>query len=304
MQIYLPIAELSMNFFVLLGLGGGVGILSGLFGIGGGFLLTPFLIFAGVPPAIAVATQANQIVASSVSGFLAHWSRNNVDLKMGLILTSGGFAGSSLGVFIFSWLRAFGQIDLVISVLYVFCLTAVGFIMTIESGRAMRLRKQAPQRQKRHRHFWMHGLPLRMRFRKSGLYISAALPFFVGFGVGVLSAIMGVGGAFMMVPAMIYLLGMPTGIAIGTSLFQVIFVAANVTFLQSLHNHAVDGMLAFILTIGSVTGAQIGGRLSSRLRGDQLRLALAILILCVGAVLLFQLVQPPVDPYSLVPVLL
>ena len=299
MQIYLPIAELSINIFLLLGLGGGVGILSGLFGVGGGFLLTPFLIFIGVPPAIAVATQANQIVASSVSGVLAHWSRDNVDFKLGVIITLGGFAGSTLGVIIFGWLHYFGQIDLVISALYIFCLTAIGIIMGLESGREIWARRSSKPSGKRHHHSWMHGLPLRMRFPKSGLYMSVLLPIAVGFGVGILSAIMGVGGAFMMVPAMIYLLGMPLSIAIGTSLLQVIFVAANVTFLQSANNHTVDGMLAFLLTIGSVTGAQIGSRLSYRIRGDHLRLALACLILLVAFLLLAQLIRPPADPYSI-----
>lgn len=301
MQIYLPIAEISINVFLLLGLGAGVGILSGLFGVGGSFLLTPLLIFVGVPPTIAVGTQANQIVATSVSGVLAHWSRNNVDFKMGAILTIGGFAGSGLGVLLFGWLHRFGQIDLVIAVLYVICLSLIGLIMGMESWQALRRRHVKLQRQRLHPHLWMHGLPLRMRFPKSGLYLSALLPFFIGFGIGILSAIMGVGGGFMMIPAMIYILNMPTTIAIGTSLFQVIFIAANVTFLQAVNNQTVDALLALFLTIGSVAGAQIGGRLSARLPGEQLRLALSVLILAVALILLFQLLRMPVDLYTLVP---
>src|SRR5437016_4091305 len=276
MQIYLPIAELSINIFLLLGIGGGIGFLSGLFGVGGGFLLTPLLIFIGVPPAVAVATQANQVVASSVSGVLAHWSRDNVDFKMGFVLLAGGILGSTVGVGLFSLLSHFGQVDLVISLFYVFFLGFIGTLMFVESTRAiLRQRRRGPAPKKLHEHNWVHGLPFKMRFRKSRLYISALMPALIGFFVGILSAIMGVGGAFIMVPAMIYLLGMPTAIVVGTSLFQIIFVSANVTFLQAVQNQTVDLTLAMALTVGGVIGAQIGGRVGAKLPGEQLRVLLA-----------------------------
>ena len=300
MQIYLPIAEMSLNVFLLLGMGGAVGFLSGLFGVGGGFLMTPLLIFIGVPPAVAVGTEANQIVAASVSGVLAHWRRGNVDVKMGLVLLLGGFAGSTLGVMLFSFLRGVGQIDLVISLCYVVFLGTIGSLMLYESMRTMRRRKTAPgQRMKLHQHTWVHGLPLKMRFRRSKLYISALLPFAVGFLVGVLAAIMGVGGGFVMVPAMIYLLGMPTAVVIGTSLFQIIFVTANVTFLQAYANQTVDVVLALMLLTGAVIGAQFGARAGARLHGEELRGLLALMVLAVCGKLFFDLLVTPDDIYSL-----
>jgi hypothetical protein len=299
MQIYLPIAELSVNVFLLLGMGGGVGFLSGLFGVGGGFLMTPLLIFIGIPPAVAVATEANQIVASSVSGVLAHWRRGNVDFKMGIVLLAGGVVGSSFGVWLFTLLRGIGQVDLVIKLSYVAFLSVIGGLMFSESIRAMlRRRKQTPT--KRHHHYWIHGLPLKMRFRKSRLYISALLPLGVGFIVGVLSAIMGVGGGFVMVPAMIYLLGMPTVVVVGTSLFQIIFVTANVTVLQAVSNQTVDVVLAMLLLAAGVIGAQIGARFGSRMQGEHLRGLLAILVLTVCAKLTYDLVTTPEDLYSLI----
>ncbi len=298
MQIYLPIAELSVNVFLLLGMGGGVGLLSGLFGVGGGFLMTPLLMFIGIPPAVAVATEANQIVASSVSGVLAHWRRGNVDFKMGIVLLAGGVVGSSFGVWLFTLLRGIGQVDLVIKLSYVVFLTIIGGVMLSESIRAaLRRRKQTPT--KRHHHYWIHGLPLKMRFRKSRLYISALLPLAVGFIVGVLSAIMGVGGGFIMVPAMIYLLGMPTVVVVGTSLFQIIFVTANVTLLQAITNQTVDVVLALLLLAAGVIGAQIGARFGSRLQGEHLRGLLAVLVLTVCAKLTYDLVAMPEDIYSL-----
>jgi len=299
MQIYLPIAEISLNVFLLLGIGGAVGFLSGMFGVGGGFLLTPILIFIGVPPAIAVATQANQVVGSSVSGVLAHWSRDNVDFKMGFVLLAGGFIGSTVGVVVFGLLRRIGQIDLVINLAYVILLTAIGALMLFESLRAiLRLRRRAAPH-KLHQHTWIHGLPLKMRFRRSRLYISALLPLALGFLIGVLAAIMGVGGAFLMVPAMIYLLGMPTRIVVGTSLFQTIFVTANVTFLQAVQNQTVDVILAFILLVGGVIGAQVGGRVGARLPAEQLRVLMAVLVLGLGIRLSYELVATPPDLYSL-----
>src|ERR1700690_4662970 len=283
MDLYLPIAEMSLDVFLLLGIGAAIGFLSGLFGVGGGFLLTPLLIFIGVPPAVAVATQANQVVASSVSGVLAHWSRDNVDFKMGFVLLAGSILGSTVGVGLFSLLSHFGQVDLVISLFYVFFLGFIGILMFVESTRALwRRRRRGAPLKKLHEHNWVHGLPFKMRFRKSRLYISALMPAGIGFFVGILSAIMGVGGAFIMVPAMIYLLGMPTAVVVGTSLFQIIFVSANVTFLQAVQNQTVDLSLAMALTIGGVIGAQTGGPVGAKLPGEQMRVLLAGLILVVA----------------------
>jgi len=300
MQIYLPIAEMSVDTVLLLALGGLVGFLSGLFGVGGGFLMTPLLIFIGLPPAIAVASQANQVIAASVSGMLAHWRRGNVDFKMGLVLLAGGLVGSLIGVWLYSLLRRIGQIDLAIALTYVILLGTVGGIMAVESIGAILRRRRAPTaRRKLHQHTWVHGLPLKMRFRRSRLYISALLPLGLGFGVGILAALMGVGGGFIMVPAMIYLLGMPTALVVGTSLFQVIFVAINVSFLQAWQNQTVDAVLAFLLVLGAVIGAEFGTRFGARLRGEQLRGLLALLVLAVGVALAIQLVAPPEDVYSL-----
>ena len=300
MHIYLPIAEMSVNIFLILGMGGAVGFLSGLFGVGGGFLMTPLLIFIGVPPPVAVGTEANQIVASSVSGVLAHWRRANVDFKMGFVLLLGGFVGSSLGVILFKYLQNLGQLDLVIKLSYVIFLGIIGFLMLWESSRTIiRSRSAAARRGKLHQHNWFHGLHFKMRFRKSKLYISAILPFLIGAIVGVLSAIMGVGGGFIMVPAMIYLLGMPTSLAIGTSLFQIIFVTANVTFLQALTVQTVDILLAVLLLTGAVIGAQFGSKYSVRMKGEQLRALLALLVLGVCVKMIFDLTVMPADLYSI-----
>ena len=300
MHLYLPIAELSVNIFLLLGLGGGVGILSGMFGVGGGFLLTPLLIFIGISPPVAVATQANQLVASSVSGVIAHWRRGNVDMRMGMVLLAGGLVGSSLGVWIFSLLRQIGQIDLVISLFYIVFLGIVGALMLQESFRTiLRSRRVGAPRRKLHQHNWMHGLPFKIRFRRSKLYISALVPIAVGFGVGVLTAIMGVGGGFVMVPAMIYLLGMPTSVVIGTSLFQIIFVTANVTLLQAYFNQTVDVLLALVLLAGGVMGAQIGTQLGGRLKAEQLRGLLGLLVLAVSVKLILDLAIKPDELYSI-----
>ncbi len=304
MHIYLPIAEMSVNIFLILGMGGAIGFLSGLFGVGGGFLMTPLLIFIGVPPPVAVGTEANQIVASSVSGAIAHWRRGNVDFKMGAVLLAGGFAGSSLGVALFGYLRELGQIDLVIRLCYVVFLGAIGGLMLWESARAIRRsRVVGARRGKLHRHNWLHGLPLKMRFRRSKLYISAILPFGVGAAVGVLSALMGVGGGFIMVPAMIYLLGMPTTVVVGTSLFQIVFVTANVTFLQAISTQTVDVVLALLLLLGAVVGAQYGSKYSARLRGEQLRGLLSLMVLGVCAKIAYDLAVRPDDLYSIAPVL-
>ncbi|HXO01636.1 MAG TPA: sulfite exporter TauE/SafE family protein [Stellaceae bacterium] len=296
MDVYLPVAEVSLDIFVLLGLGAGVGFLSGVFGVGGGFLLTPLLIFIGVPPAVAVASSANQLVGASVSGVLAHWRRGHVDFKMGFTLLMGGLAGSVLGVWLFTLFARLGQIELVISLCYVALLGTLGSMMGVESVRTiLRRRRPGAARRKLHRHTWLHGLPLKTRYRRSQLYISALLPLGLGFMVGVLSAIMGIGGGFLMVPAMIYTLGMPTSMVPGTSLLQIIFVAANVTILQAVSNHTVDAVLALLLLVGGVIGAQFGTRFGTRLRGEQLRFLLAVLVLAVAANLARDLTLRPAD---------
>ncbi|MEC8727266.1 MAG: sulfite exporter TauE/SafE family protein [Pseudomonadota bacterium] len=300
MYIYLPIAEISINIFLILGLGGMVGLLTGIFGVGGGFLMTPLLIFLGVPAAVAVGTEANQIVAASVSGVLAHWRRGNVDIKMGSILLAGGIVGSTIGVYIFAMLRELGQIDLAIKLSFIIFLGIVGILMLFESMQTiLRSRRPGAKRRRLHQHNWLHGLPFKMRFRKSKLYISALLPFMIGAGVGILSAIMGVGGGFIMVPAMIYLLGMPTSVVVGTSLFQIIFVTANVTFLQSVQTQTVDVVLAGLLLIGGVVGAQFGTRIGALLKGEQLRGLLALIVLAVCIKLVTDVIITPEDFFSL-----
>jgi uncharacterized membrane protein YfcA len=298
MDIYLPIAEVSLDIFLLLGLGGVIGFLSGVFGVGGGFLLTPLLIFIGVPPAVAVASSANQLIGASVSGVLAHWRRGNVDFKMGFILLIGGLAGSVFGVWLFTLLKRIGQIELTISLLYVLLLGTLGALMLVESARALvRQRRSGGARRKLHQHNWLHGLPLKTRFRRSKLYISALLPIALGFVVGILGAVLGIGGGFLLIPAMIYMLGMPTAVVPGTSLLQIIFVAANVTFLQAYTNRTVDAVLALLLLVGGVLGAQIGTRFGTRLRGEQLRFLLALLVLAVAAKLAFDLTVRPANLY-------
>ncbi len=300
MEIYLPIAEQSMNVFVLLALGGAAGLLAGMFGVGGGFLATPLLIFVGIPPAVAVASQANQVVANSVSSLQVQWRRGNVDLRMGLVLLLGGVLGSSGGVRLFTYLKQIGQIDFVIAVLYVVMLSAIGALMMYESlSTWLKVRRNptAP-RGKLHTHYLVHRLPFKMRFYKSKLYISALLPLALGVVIGILSAILGVGGGFVLVPAMIYLLGMPTTVVIGTSNFQILFVAANVTFLQAATNGTVDVVLALLLILGGVVGAPIGARLAAKLPGVVLRGLMAVLILVVAGQLLVELVRTPASQYS------
>ncbi len=304
-DIYLPIAELSMNLLVLLGMGGAVGFLSGMFGVGGGFLMTPLLIFSGIPPAVAVATEANQIVASSVSGSLAQWRRNNVDIKMGTVLLIGGVIGAVFGVQLVKLLRQAGQVDLIISLSYVTFLGIIGSLMLIESLRAIRRSragKPIPARRPG-QHNWIHGLPFKMRFKRSKLYISAIPPLVIGAFVGLLAAIMGVGGGFIMVPAMIYLLRVPTNVVVGTSLFQIIFVTAMVTILHSATNQTVDVILALVLMIGGVIGAQFGARAGQNLKGEQLRALLAIMVLGVCLRMFFDLVIQPDELFSIGPAL-
>ncbi|MBT5157027.1 MAG: sulfite exporter TauE/SafE family protein [Rhodobiaceae bacterium] len=301
MLIYLPIAEMSANIMTLIGMGGLVGFMSGMFGVGGGFLMTPLLIFIGVPPAVAVASEANQIVASSVSGGLAYWQRRAIDIPMGLILMSGGLAGAYSGVQLFKLLRAMGQVDLLISLSYVVFLGVIGTLMLRESIQVIiAARKGSPVQARRPgQHSWILRLPFRMRFRRSKLYISVIPPLVIGYFVGVLSAIMGVGGGFIMVPAMIYILRMPTNVVIGTSLFQIIFVTASVTIFHAVENQTVDIVLAGLLMIGGVLGAQLGARLGQRLRGEQLRALLALIVLGVGVKLLLDLVNQPDELFSL-----
>jgi len=299
MYLYLPIAEVSVNLFVIFGMGGLVGILSGMFGVGGGFLMTPLLIFYGIPPIVAVATEANQIVASSISGAFAHWRRKAVDFKMGTILLFGGIIGSFIGIELFIFLKDLGQIDLIISLSYVILLGAIGTLIFIEGIRSMiaHRNEKVVQVKKRKDRTWVHSLPLRVRFKKSGLYISIIPPIVIGIAVGIMASIMGVGGGFIMVPAMIYLLRMPTNVVIGTSLYQIIFVTSLVTVLHAYENQTVDVMLAMILMSGGVVGAQIGAALGHKLKAEQLRFLLGILILAVCAKMLIELAVEPKDIY-------
>ena len=300
MQIYLPIAEVSVNAFLLLGLGGLVGVLSGMFGVGGGFLMTPLLFFIGIPPAVAVATEANQIVASSFSGVLAHFRRRTVDVKMGVVLLAGGLVGSFFGVQLFRILTELGQVELLVQLCYVVFLGVIGGLMFIESLRAiLRTRDPNAKLPPRKKHMWVHGLPFKMRFRQSQLYISAIPPFVIGAVVGVLAAIMGVGGGFIMVPAMIYILGMPTKVVVGTSLFQIIFVTGFTTLMHATQNYTVDAVLALLLLIGGTIGAQIGTRIGVRMKAEQLRILLALMVLGVCGKLLFDLVLEPAELYSI-----
>jgi uncharacterized membrane protein YfcA len=299
--IYLPIAELSVNLFVLLAMGAAVGFLSGMFGVGGGFLITPLLIFYNIPPAIAVATGANQVIASSFSGALSHMKKGTIDFKLGTVLLGGGVVGSTVGIYVFTLLRSLGQLDLFVSLLYVALLGTVGGLMLVESVRAIRRARDgaAPTLKKPGQHNWIHRLPLKMRFRASKLFVSVIPVIGLGAGIGFLSSIMGVGGGFIMVPALIYLLKVPTNVVVGTSLFQIIFVAAYTTIVHASTSHTVDIVLAFMLMIGGVAGAQYGAKAGQRLRGEQLRALLALLVLAVALRLGFDLFVKPQSIYSL-----
>jgi uncharacterized membrane protein YfcA len=292
---------MPVNIFLIIGLGAAVGFLSGMFGVGGGFILTPFLMFWGIPPAVAVATQSTQIVASSVSGAISHWRKDNVDFKMGGVLLGGGLIGSILGIQVFNALKAAGQADLFISLSYVIFLGSVGGLMFWESLQAVRHggSNVGSVRREPGGHYWVHGWPLKMRFQRSKLYISAIPPALLGVLIGLLAVIMGVGGGFILVPAMIYLLRMPTSIVIGTSLFQITFVAAFSTLLHAITNQSVDAILAALLILGGVFGAQFGVRYGERLRSDWLRLCLAALVVLICLRLGFDLVWPPADPFNL-----
>ncbi len=300
MQIYLPIAEVSVDAFMLLGLGALVGFLGGLFGVGGGFLMTPALILIGIPPAVAVASGANQIVASSISGAVSQWKKGNVDVTMGLVLLVAGVLGTGAGVVLFRALQQAGQIDLVVQLSYVLLLGIVGVMMAIESLRAvLRRRRGARPPGRLHQHFWVHRWPLRMRFRRSKLYISAIPPAAIGFVVGILTAIMGIGGGFIMVPAMIYLFGMPTLTVVGTSQFQIVFVTAVTTLLLAATTHTVDVVLAILLIIGGVMGTQMGTRAGQLLRGEYLRGLLAAMVLAMAGKIAYDLIARPIDLFSI-----
>lgn len=300
MHVYLPIAEMSVSVLVFLGLGAAVGFLSGLFGVGGGFLLTPLLIFLGIPPAVAVGTGAAHIVASSVSGAVTHFRRNNVDVKMALVMMGGGLIGTYIGVAVVRLLRKAGQFDVAVQLLYVTFLGVIGTLMLIESLNAWRQTKAGKSLSGRRsgQHNWVDGLPLKMRFTRSKLYISAIPPAVIGMFVGFLAALMGVGGGFVMIPAMIYLLRMPTAVVVGTSLFQIVFVAAFAVLLHALQNRTVDIVLAMMLIGGGVLGAQFGSIAGEKLRGEQMRVMLAALVVIVALRIAFDLVVMPGELFS------
>ena len=300
MSIYLPIAEMNVNIFLIVFIGMLVGALSGLFGVGGGFLMTPLLIFLGIPPVVAVGSEAPHVLASSVSGVIAHWRKKNVDFKMGFFLLLGGVTGSTLGVNLFKLLSLYGQIDIVIQFLFIIFLGFIGISMAFESARTTikNYRTTSAIRTKLHQHSWIHGLPFKLRFHRSKLYISTIPPIIIGFFVGVLSAMMGVGGGFIMIPAMVYILGMSTNVVVGTSLFQIIFVTANSTFFQSYLNQTVDIVLSALMILGGVIGAQIGVRIGSKLKAEYLRGILAILVLLVCAKILTDLILTPSDLFT------
>ncbi len=301
MDLYLPIAELSVNALVIILLGGGVGFLSGMFGVGGGFLTTPLLIFYGIPPAVAVASSATQITGSSVSGALAYLERGQVDLKMGGVLVAGGLIGAGVGQILFTLLQDLGQIDVVISLVYVVLLAAIGSLMLRDAVAALRAQASGarlPDRRARHLP-WIAALPWRMRFPRSGLYISPLAPLILGALVGVLTVILGIGGGFVMVPAMVYVLGMRAQAVVGTSLFQIIFVTAATTLLHATASKSVDIVLALLLLAGGVAGAQMGVRAAQKLAPERLRLALAVVVLLVAARLAFGLTLTPAEPFAL-----
>lgn len=300
MNIYLPIAELSVNIFIILSLGGAVGFLSGMLGLGGGFLMTPLLMFIGIPPNVAVATSANQIVAASVSGALSHWRQGLVDVKMGMYLLLGGLFGSFTGIWIFKLLSNAGQIETFLAIVYFILLFSIGTLMLIESSQVIRdrIRKRTVKR-KLHYHNWAHRLPFKVRFYSSNLYISVIPPIIIGYFIGILSATMGIGGSFILIPAMIYFLGMPTSKVIGTSLFQIIFITAFVTLLHATSTFAVDAVLAFSLILSSVIGAQLGVMFTNKFRGEELRALLAIIVLAVAFKIGIDLLIQPTDIFSI-----
>jgi uncharacterized membrane protein YfcA len=289
MDVFLPIAQVFVNPVEILLLSAIVGVLSGLFGVGGGFLMTPFLIFLGVPPAYAVANEANNILATSVSGSTTHYLKNTLDYKMAFMIVIGGTIGTTLGILIFTYFKDLGKIDTVISLAYMYILAIIGTLMLVESlGEIDRSKKNIVVRKKLHVHYWIHGLPLRMRFPKSKLYESIFTPILIGLLVGFIAAIMGIGGAFILVPAMIYIIKMPTKLVPGTSLFVTIFVSVIVTFLHSFNFGSIDLMLVFMLVIGSIIGVQIGQKFGENIDSSGLRALLAILLLIVGIAIAYD----------------
>ena len=299
-NIYLPIADMTINFFLVIGIGGMVGFLSGLFGVGGGFLLTPLMMMIGIPPAVAAASDSNQIVASSASGAFGHYRLGNVDMKMGLVILAGGVSGGTVGVHLVHYLRAMGNFEFVMKMVYVVMLGTIGGAMFVESLQALRKAQTTESFDGDQGEMNQPGLsrifsklPLQMNFTKSHLRTSAIFPFVIGFAVGVLAALLGVGGGFIMVPAMIYVIGMPTITAIGTDLFQIVMTSANVTLQQAITNHTVDIGLALTLLMGSVVGAQFGVRASKYLRGEQIRILLSIIVLAMMFKLFLDLVLTP-----------
>jgi uncharacterized membrane protein YfcA len=289
MEVFLPIAQVFVNPIEILFLSAIVGVLSGLFGVGGGFLMTPFLIFLGVPPAYAVANEANNILATSVSGSTTHYLKNTLDYKMGLMIVIGGTIGTSLGIYTFTYFKGIGKIDTVISLAYMYILAIIGTLMLVESlGEIDKAKKNLLIKKKLHVHYWIHGLPFRMRFPKSKLYESIFTPIIIGLLVGFIAAIMGIGGAFILVPAMIYIIKMPTKLVPGTSLFVTIFVSVIVTFLHSFNYGSIDLMLVFMLVIGSIIGVQIGQKLGEKIDSSGLRALLAILLLVVGIAIAYD----------------
>jgi uncharacterized membrane protein YfcA len=300
MEIYLPVAEMSVNWLIIVTLGLAVGFLSGMFGVGGGFLMTPLLVFTGIPSTVAVATTLSHITASSMSGALAQWRKRAVDFAMAGVMLAGGIAGTVCGVWLVALMRRQGQMDLIVALTYVIMLGTIGTLMLRESLAALKAYRSGITVSRRMvNRGWIQALPFKMRFRKSRLYISVIPPVVIGFAVGALSAIMGIGGGFIIVPAMIYVLRMPTNVVMGTSLVQIIAVTAITTVLQATSNYAVDIILASLLVLGGVVGAQLGVRAGAKLRGEQLRLLLALVVLAVGAGLAWQLVVHPADVYSL-----
>jgi uncharacterized membrane protein YfcA len=283
MEIYLPIAEVSINIFIILFLSFVVGFLSGIFGVGGGFLMTPFLIFLGIPPTYAVANEANNILASSTSGSLTHWFKNTLDYKMGFMIVLGGIVGTIIGIFTFTYFKEIGKINLIISLSYMYVLATIGTLMLIEGVAEIdRARRKIFLKKKLHSHYWIHGLPFRMKFKKSQLYESALTPIILGLIVGFIASIMGVGGAFLLVPAMIYIIGMPTKLVPGTSLFVTIFVTAFVTILHAFNYQSIDIVLVITLISGSIIGIQVGIKVGTYLKASELKTLMAILFLAVG----------------------
>ena len=289
MEVFLPIAQVFINPVEILLLSAIVGVLSGLFGVGGGFLMTPFLIFMGVPPAYAVANEANNILATSVSGSTTHYLKNTLDYKMGFMIVIGGSIGTALGIYTFTYFKGIGKIDTVISLAYMYILAIIGTLMLVESlGEIDKAKKNVIERKKLHVHYWIHGLPLRMRFPKSKLYESVFTPIMIGLAVGFIAAIMGIGGAFILVPAMIYIIKMPTRLVPGTSLFVTIFVSVIVTFLHSINYGSIDLMLVVMLVVGSIVGVQVGQKLGEQIDSSGLKALLAILLLVVGIVIAYD----------------